>query len=149
MGPTLCLPRDHERDATPIFRNRVRAGFQFPSARFAICLNAKIANQCLGLSVYVFNPRALARRPREHSQLHLPQVTPRGGQVRLGTQFTRATYRSLPRRFMSNLRKIASVELLVLGDRVGRFGLRPYVEADAVVLRAAAMTMWRTTVAAA
>ncbi len=49
---------------------------------------------------------------------------------------------------MSNLRKIASVELLVLGDRIGRFGIPPYVEADAVVLRAAAMTMWRTTVRA-
>ena len=51
--------------------------------------------------------------------------------MRLGTRFTQATYRSFPRRFMSNLRKIASVELLVLRDRVGRFAKQVLCEADA------------------
>jgi hypothetical protein len=50
--------------------------------------------------------------------------------VRLGTRFMR-TCRSFPRRFMSNLRKTASVELLVLGDRAGRFAKQVLCEADA------------------
>ena len=70
MGPDAPAQLSGSRGfaGIPIFRDRVRAGFPFPSARFGIGFNARMVNQCLGLGVYVFNPHALAGRPREHSQ---------------------------------------------------------------------------------
>jgi hypothetical protein len=67
----LRFPRDNARNASPIFRGPVRTGFGLPSARFRICPDAKLANQCLGFKVCLLN-LALCRRRDNHENIGNP-----------------------------------------------------------------------------
>ena len=58
-------------DAAPIFRQRVGTGFMLPSARLAICVNAKVVDHRPSLLVDLFDPRSEASKPR-HDLFLLP-----------------------------------------------------------------------------